>query len=214
MAEILEAKKRITTKRSEVNSLRKAGKVPAILYGYQVENTPIYIDGPELIKTIRSGGRHGVISLNVEGNKQNVILTDFQKDELKGDITHIDFLAVNMASEIEASVRIELLGDSAGVKDGGVLQQPIHELSVSAKPNDIPESVQVDVTSLQVGEALTVGDVRSQYPFTINHEDSETIASVLPPRQEEEISTGEQQEPGIPENVEGRETKPEGETAE
>jgi large subunit ribosomal protein L25 len=214
MAEVLEAKKRITTKRSEVNGLRKAGKVPAVLYGYQVENTPIYVDGPELIKTIRSGGRHGVISLNVEGNKQNVILTDFQKDELKGDITHIDFLAVNMASEIEASVRIELLGDSAGVKDGGVLQQPIHELSISAKPNDIPESVQVDVTSLQVGEALTVGDVRGQYPFTINHEDSETIASVLPPRQEEEISTGEQQEPGIPENVEGRETKPEGETAE
>lgn len=91
-------------------------------------------------------------------------------------------------------------------KGGGVLQQALHELSITTKPDQIPDAITVDVSNLQVGENITVADIRGQYVFTINHEDTETICSVLPPRQEEEISTGEQQESGTPENLEGRET--------
>ncbi len=79
------------------------------------------------------------------------------------------------------------------------------DLSVTTNVNRFPDAIEVDVTHLQVGETITVGKIRQQYPFEINHEDDEVIASILPPRQEEEISTGEEQEPGIPENLEGRE---------
>lgn len=89
------------------------------------------------------------------------------------------------------------------------MQQALHEVTVTAKPNDIPSSIDIDVTELQVGDTITVGDVKGYDKIEINHEKEEVIASILAPRQEEEISTGEQQEEGMPDNVEGRETEPE-----
>jgi large subunit ribosomal protein L25 len=212
MASVLEAKKRKNKQHSELQQLRKNGNIPAVVYGYKVENTQVYVSESDFTKTIREAGRNGVISLNIEGQKQNVILNEYQEDSLRKEIIHIDFLAVDLSVEIEANVRIELTGESLGVKDGGVLQQPLHELTISAKPNDIPDAISVDVSNLQVGETISVADIKGNYSFNINHEDTETIASILPPRQEEEISTGEQQESGVPENLEGRETtKEEGE---
>lgn len=206
---VLEAKRRTNQRRSELKNLRDTGNIPAVIYGYKVENTPIYVNESDFIKTIRESGRNGVITLSVDGKSQNVILNDYQDDCLKRDIVHVDFLAVDMSVEIEANVRIELVGDSAGVKDGGVLQQPLHEVTVSAKPNELPDVVQVDVSNLQVNEAITIADIKGNYSFKITEDDEVTIASVLAPRQEEEISTGEEQEPGTPDNVEGRETSAE-----
>lgn len=211
MVDTLEASSRTTQQHSDLKNLRDGGNIPAVVYGYQVENTPVYVSEADFIKTIRQSGRNGVISLSLNGKTQNVILSDYQQDSLKGNILHADFLSVNMSSEIEASVRIELVGESQGVKDGGVLQQPLHEVTVSAKPNDLPEAIQVDVTSLQVNDSLTIGDIKGKYSFNILEDDEMTIASVLAPRQEEEISTGEEQEPGTPDNLEGRETSPESE---
>lgn len=147
-----------------------------------------------------------MLSLNVNGTQRNVMVHEVQTDPLKNKIIHVDFLAVNMSEDVDATVRVILSEECAGVKDGGVLQQALHELSITTKPDQIPDAITVDVSNLQVGENITVADIRGQYGFTINHEDTETICSVLPPRQEEEISTGEQQESGTPENLEGRET--------
>jgi large subunit ribosomal protein L25 len=207
MATVLKANKRSDFKRSGLTQVRNTGNIPGVVYGYQTESTPVMVNSIEFIKTIRESGRNGIISLDLDGNQQNVILNDFQKDHLKDEITHIDLLAVNMSAEIDANVRIELTGDAAGVKDGGVLQQPIHEISVTAKPADIPESIQVDISNLQVGETITIEDVRKSNGVTINEDAELTIASILAPRQEEEISSGEEQEPGQPDNEEGRETK-------
>jgi large subunit ribosomal protein L25 len=207
MAIELKANNREDFKRSSLTKLRHEGNIPAVVYGYKVENTPVYVDSIEFIKTIRESGRNGIISLDINGKKQNVILNDYQEDYLKDQIIHIDFLAVNMAAEIDADVRIELTGESRGVKDGGVLQQSLHEVSVTAKPNDIPDSIKVDISTLEVGDTITIGDVKKSYSVEINSEDETTIASVLAPRQEEEISSGEEQEAGQPENEEGRETK-------
>ncbi|WP_433746117.1 50S ribosomal protein L25/general stress protein Ctc [Falsibacillus pallidus] len=207
MATVLEAKTREKGKRSDLRKLRMEGNFPAVVYGNKADNETIYVSEADFIKTIRESGRNGVISLKYDGNTQNVILNDYQADTIKNEILHADFLVVDLSAEIDADVRVELTGTAAGVKDGGVLQQPLHEVSVTAKPNDIPESIQVDVSELQVGEVVTIGDVKGKYSVTINHEDDETVASILAPRQEEEISTGEQQEPGVPENEEGRETE-------
>ncbi|RLQ91686.1 50S ribosomal protein L25/general stress protein Ctc [Falsibacillus albus] len=207
MTSVLNAQKRERFKKSDLRKLRSEGNFPAVVYGHKVENTPIYVESAEFIKTIREVGRNGVISLNFSGNKQNVILSEYQEDTIKNEIVHADFLAVDMSSEIDADVRVELVGEAPGVKDGGVMQQPLHEVSVTAKPNEIPESIQVDVAGLEVGDTLSIGDIKGNYSVTINHEDDETIASILAPRQEEEISTGEEQEAGVPENEEGRETE-------
>ncbi|MEK5266310.1 MULTISPECIES: 50S ribosomal protein L25/general stress protein Ctc [unclassified Heyndrickxia] len=206
MADVLGAKKREVKHHSSSRRLRRNGCIPGVVYGYQTENTPVYVNYAEFEKLLRENGRNAVLSLNVNGTQRNVMVHEVQTDPLKNKIIHVDFLAVNMSEDVDATVRVILSEECAGVKDGGVLQQALHELSITTKPDQIPDAITVDVSNLQVGENITVADIRGQYGFTINHEDTETICSVLPPRQEEEISTGEQQESGTPENLEGRET--------
>lgn len=208
MSNVLAAKERTDNRRSYLTQLRGNGEIPAVVYGNNNDSTAISVKSADFQKTIKEVGRNGIISLDVLGKTHNVMLTDYQKDPLKNEIFHADFLIVDMSSELNAQVRVNLVGDSAGVKDGGVLQQALHEVSVSAKPQEIPETIDVDVTELQVGHGITIGDIKNNYGISINHEDEEVIASVLPPKQEEEISTGEQQDGGIPENEEGRETPP------
>ncbi|PLT32648.1 50S ribosomal protein L25/general stress protein Ctc [Bacillus sp. V5-8f] len=208
MSNLLAAKERTGHRRSNLTMLRENGEIPAVLYGNKNGSTAISVNSAELQKTIKEVGRNGIISLDLGGTNHNVMLTDYQIDPLKHEVLHADFLVVDMSTEINAQVRVQLVGESNGVKDGGVLQQSLHEVSVSAKPKEIPEAINVDVTDLQVGSVITIGDIKGNYRIGINHEDEEVIASVLPPKQEEEISTGEQQDGGIPENEEGRETPP------
>lgn len=205
----LQAMERKEFRRSELRKLRKEGHIPAVVYGSQSENKPIYLNESDLLRTIKDVGRNGVISLDVDGQKKNVILTDYQSDPLKKVLTHIDFLAVDMSKEVTATVRLVLTGDAAGVKDGGVMQQSLHEISVTATPNNIPSSIDVDVTHLQVGDTITVKDISGKQSYHIDHDEDQVIASILPPRQEKEISTGETQSEASPENLEGRETSAE-----
>jgi large subunit ribosomal protein L25 len=205
----LQAMERKEFRRSELRKLRKEGHIPAVVYGSQSENKPIYLNESDLLRTIKDVGRNGVISLDVDGQKKNVILTDYQSDPLKKVLTHIDFLAVDMSKEVTATVRLVLTGDAAGVKDGGVMQQSLHEISVTATPNNIPSSIDVDVTHLQVGDTITVKDISGNQSYHIDHDEDQVIASILPPRQEKEISTGETQSEASPENLEGRETSAE-----
>ncbi|WP_170008596.1 50S ribosomal protein L25/general stress protein Ctc [Bacillus fonticola] len=206
MAINLNAKKRTDLKGSTTRLLRESGSIPAVVYGNKADNTPITVDSIAFVKTMREAGRNGVINLSVEGSTYNVILSDYQQDFLKNEVTHADFLAVDMSAEIDADVQVTLVGNAQGVKDGGVLQQSLHEVSVTAKPSDIPMAVEFDISSLVVSDTVTVADLKtSASNYTINHEDGETVASILPPRQEEEIDSGEEQAEGTPENEEGRE---------
>jgi large subunit ribosomal protein L25 len=209
MTTVLQAKERTELRRSELRKIRENGNIPAVIYGKKVDSKPVFVSSADLTKTIRTVGRNGIISLDVNGSKQDVILTDYQEDHVKREILHVDFLAVDKSSKINVMVRLVLAGEAAGVKDGGVLQQPLHELSITSTPSEIPQQIEVDISNLQVGENVTVGDILYG-EFTINNDPEEVIASILPPKQEEEIDAGEQQEPGHPDNEEDRETTPVG----
>ena len=207
----LEAEKREKSRHSVLTGLRQEGKIPAVVYGRKSGSTPISIREKDFLKTVREAGRNGIISLDIDGNKTDVILTDYQHDFLKNEIIHADFFTVDMSSDIEVEVQVVLAGEAAGVKDGGVMQQSTHELSIKAKPGDIPASIEVDVTNLKVGDTITVADLKEKGGnFEIKHDDSLVIASILPPKQEEEIHSGEEQTEGTPEKEEGRETEPDG----
>ncbi|PWW19020.1 large subunit ribosomal protein L25 [Cytobacillus oceanisediminis] len=206
MTAVLQAKERKGSRNSHLTALREEGNIPAVLYGSKLESKSIYLSGADFLKTIKEVGRNGVFSLDLNGNKFDVMLGDYQSNPLKNEIVHADFLAVDMTKEITADVRVVLVGDAAGVKDGGVMQQSMHEVSVTATPSNIPSAVEVDVTDLQVNETLTVADIKGNRGYEINNEEEQVIASILPPRQEEEINSGEEQEAGTPESEEGRET--------
>lgn len=208
MVAVLQAKERKEICKSALKKIRENGHIPGVIYGANVENKPVYVSVADLTKTLRSVGRNGVISLDIEGLKQDVVLTDYQENVMKKEIIHADFLAVDKSSKISVNARLILVGEAAGVKDGGVLQQPLHELSITATPANIPSQLEMDVSNLKVGETVTIADIDTKGAYTINHDEGEVIASILPPKQEEEIHSGEQQQEGHPENEEGRETEP------
>ncbi len=177
--------------RSSLNKVRNEGKIPAVVYGYGTKNTSVKVEEVDFIKLIREVGRNGVIELEVGSNTVKVMVSDYQINPIKNKITHIDFLAINMKSELTVDVVVNLVGEAEGVKEGGVVQQPLFQLSVTATPDDIPENIEVDVTELNIGDTITVGDLKADKAYTINNEDEEAIVSVVPPTVEEPAEEGE-----------------------
>lgn len=202
---------RETGKQSNLTELRHEGFVPAVVYGYKTDSTTIAVSEIDLLKTLREVGRNGVMKLDVDGKSVNVVLSDYQMDVLKGKFVHADFLAINMSDELDVNVTVHLTGDSAGVREGGVLNQPNRELTVKVKPSEIPDSIDIDVSELAIGETLTVGDVREKIKFNVMNEDDFTLASVGTPRSDEELETTAD-EPAVDESAEVEEV--EGETTE
>lgn len=195
MNSILEAKKRDEFQRSAKTELREKGNFPAVVYGKDVEVESIFVNEGDFFKVIKEVGRNGVISLAVDGKEHNVVLHDYQQDPIKNYIVHADFLAVDLSSELTSNARVDLEGEAIGAKEGGVVQQPLFELSVTAKVSEFPENITVDISNLNIGDSLSVGDIRNNQPFTINHEDDEVIVSILAPRVEEVAEDNNPTEP-------------------
>ena len=173
MAKLASNSRAEKSKQSELKELRQTGKVPAVVYGFETENTSLSVDENEFIKVIREVGRNGVIDLEIADGVTQVMVNEYQFDALKNQITHIDFIAINMQTEVTVEVQIELTGEAPGQKEGGVLEQPLFEVSVTAKPADIPETIEVDISDLNVGDSIHVEDIRSKGNFVIENEDAE-----------------------------------------
>lgn len=175
------------TPHSTLTELRGKGDVPGVVYGFQTETTPLIVSEIDLIKTLRESGRNGVIHLEIDGKALNVVLNDFQRDALKGNFEHVDFLAINMSDELEVSVAVHLTGESPGEKEGGVVNQPNREVAIKVKPSEIPDALEVDVSNLAIGDTLTVGDIRGNVSYEILDEDDFILVSVTAPRTQEEM---------------------------
>ena len=167
--------------RSDLKKLRNTGKVPAVVYGYGTKNTSVKVDEVEFIKVIREVGRNGVIDLGVGSKTIKVMVSDYQFDPLKNQITHIDFLAINMTEERTVDVPVQLVGEAVGAKEGGVVEQPLFDLQITATPENIPESIEVDITDLQINDSYSVGDIKVSGDFTIENDPEESVVTVVPP---------------------------------
>lgn len=170
--------------RSDLKKLRNTGKVPAVVYGYGTKNTSVKVDEVEFIKVIREVGRNGVIDLGVGSKTIKVMVSDYQFDPLKNQITHIDFLAINMTEERTVDVPVQLVGEAVGAKEGGVVEQPLFDLQVTATPENIPESIEVDITDLQINDSYSVADIKVSGDFTIENDPEESVVTVVPPTDE------------------------------
>ena len=151
-----------------------------------MDTQAVAVSEKELLKTIREVGRNGVLKLDVDGTSVNVVMNEYQMNVLKGEMIHVDFLAINMKEELEVSVQVHLVGTSVGVSEGGMIQQPNREIMITVKPSDIPENIEVDVSGLGIGDTLTVADIRDKTKYTIISEDDFALAIVSAPRVEEE----------------------------
>ena len=198
MSVSLEVTKREVRPRSLRNKLRHEGKVPAIVNGYQVDSTPIAVNAAELERLLRENGLNTVITMNLEGKKVNTLIKEFQSDTFTRALTHVEFISVDMNEETEVEAELTLVGDAAGVKAGGVLTQNLYSVVVSATPDKLPERIKVDVTGLEIGDALTVGDLEKNDDYTIVTEAEEQIVAVAEAQElSEDDENGEAAEPAV-----------------
>lgn len=206
MAVTLKAQVREDHHRSTTKAIRKNGRVPAVVYGKDKESKSISVDTLQLLKTVRDEGRNSIISLDVENDKPvNVMLYDYQKDSLRDEVLHADFYVVNMSEEMDVEVSVRLEGEPAGVKEGGVLQQPLYELQVRAKPGDIPDEISVDIANLDIGDSISIVDLPQSDVYTFTDDPETTVATVLPPDTAEDTEEDEEDEEQEPELVDGKE---------
>ncbi|WP_338450053.1 50S ribosomal protein L25 [Niallia oryzisoli] len=175
----LVAEERYEFKKSALKKWRNDGEIPTIVYGSDINTKSIFIKNADLVRVIKNVGRNGIISLNLDGDSKDVILRDYQYEPLKKEVLHVDFLQVNKDTELDTKVSVFLKGTSVGEKAGGIVKQFLHELDITAKANDIPDNIEIDITNFDIGHSVRIADIKKVYfNCTINHEDEEIIVMV------------------------------------
>ncbi|MFZ0444112.1 MAG: 50S ribosomal protein L25/general stress protein Ctc [Bacillus sp. (in: firmicutes)] len=193
----LVAQERKNLKRSTLKEMRNNGNIPAVVYGSGISTESIAIKNADLQKVVREVGRNGLISLDLDGKSKSVMVRDYQNDPVTRDILHVDFLQVNKDTEIDAKVNVTLKGTSKGEKLGGMAKQFLHELDITAKVNNIPEDIEIDITNFDIGDTVKIADIKKSYSnCTFNHEDEEAIAMVDFVK-EEEVDQSQVEVPGV-----------------
>lgn len=185
MAIAMKADQRKASTKGELRTLRMQGKIPGIVYGKQLSAAELVtVDEKELSGLLRSHP-NAVLELDIPlQGKHSVMISDVQRDSLNRQVIHVDFHQINMNEEVRASVRVETAGDSAGVREGGILQLILHELEVQCLPGSIPDAIEVDVSALGVGESLLVRDLRLPQGVEAKTEPDMVVATILAPQKE------------------------------
>jgi large subunit ribosomal protein L25 len=192
----------------ETRRLRRQGIIPGVLYG-RGEPTPIAVEERELRRALTgASGLHSILDVEIDGTgaAHASILKDYQVDKVRGGVTHVDLHEVRLDQPITASVSVHLIGgeNAPGVKEGGVLSQPLREIQVEALPLEVPEHIDLDVSQMTTGDTLRIGDITFQEGVKLLDDPDTVVATLTAPTRVVE-----------PEPVEGEEGEAvEGEAAE
>ena len=198
MSVVLKVEERATRPRSIRRKLREEGRVPGAVNGNGIQNLSISVDARQLEKDIRENGLNAVYVLELDGKKISTLLHTYELDTFTKSWIHVEFLAVDMSQETEVEAELSLVGTPKGVKAGGVLEQNLYSVIVSATPDKLPERVEVDITNLEIGDSLVVSDIPKHDEFTIVTDAEEQICSVSEMSAPvEEDSDGEAAEPEL-----------------
>jgi large subunit ribosomal protein L25 len=195
----LTVQKREQTGTRETKRLRKQGFIPGVLYGTGIEPVAISVEERELRRALTGpAGLHSILDVQVDGTGKShaSILKEYQQDKLRGHITHVDLQEVRLDQTITATVSVHLIGgeDAPGVREGGVLSQPLREIQVEALPLEVPEHIDLDGSHRAVNDTLRIADVQVPEGVTLLDDGETVIATVTAPTREVE-----------PEPVEGEE---------
>ena len=161
--------------------LRKAGRIPAIVYGHD-EPIAISISGREFHKEFHTISESTLIRLAIDGTERQVLVKDYQDDIIRGDVLHIDFFEVESGKTLQTRVPIVLDGSPVGVREGGVLEHGIYELDIECLPKDLPAEIHVDISELNIGDSIHVGDMAAPDGVSILNNEDQTVAVCAMPR--------------------------------
>lgn len=184
----LAAKPREARGGQAVKKLRKAGKIPGVVYGREFgDPLPVVIDARDLRAALQGHGLNAVINLDIEGRGRTpVMVHEHQIDVVTRRFIHVDLHAINLNEEVEAQVRLVPVGSAPGVRDGGILDLVLHEITVSALPGKIPEHIEIDVGELRINDTLHVSDLVVPAGVKIVDDPGDIVVSLHPPTKVEE----------------------------
>lgn len=223
MAEIvIEAAPREAGSSNKARRMRRERKLPAVVYGGGKESRTITLDPGEIVSILKSElGQNTIFKLKIaDGSEGNVMIFDVQIDPIKRSLVHADLVRIAMDVTIEVSVPLQIVGEAAGAIEGGVLDHSLRELVISCLPSDIPESIEVDVTALEMNQSIKVEDIQVPANVTVVTEADRSVASIVPPVSEADLEadlTVEGEEPverEVAEEVEGEKEEAPDEKAE
>lgn len=190
---VLQARDRKDLTGQETRKIRLDGFVPGVLYGKKIQSQAVSVESVAFLKTMREVGQNGLFNLELEsGKKHNVMVQEVQIDPLKNHYTHIDFFEVDMNEERDANVPVHLEGEAPGASEGGIVNHLLYEITVHCLPADIPESITVDISNLNIGDSLSVEEIRSNVPVQIVNEDDEAVVTVQAPSVNEDPEATEE----------------------
>ena len=188
----LKAYPRSQVQRAEVTKLRAAGRVPATIYGRQAAPQILEVNSKELADLLNhSVSENLLVDLTVEKDarsKRLALVQEVQHHPLTRKVTHVDFHEVAETEKVTIFVPVETTGEPAGVKNGGgTLEHILHKLKVRCLPKDLPEQITLDVTALEIGKSIHLGEIVPPAGVEIMGEKSRTVVAVAAPRAEEEV---------------------------
>ena len=176
--------------------LRADGRVPAVLYGQGADPQPISVDARELYHLLHQGGANVLVDLVVDGQEHLAMPREIQRDHIKGRYWHVDFLAVSRTQQITVNVPVRLVGESAGVKLGGVLEHHLWDVEVECLPTNVPEAIELDISALEIGDSIRVSELATPEGATILTNPEDSVVAVSQPQardvdlEEEEAAEG------------------------
>jgi large subunit ribosomal protein L25 len=178
----LKAEPRSEAGKGPARRLRAVGKIPAVLYGPEVDTQQVSVDERQLWHALHTdAGANVLINLAVDGETYLTLPREIQRDIVRGTLLHVDFLRIRRDVAIQVDVPIHLIGESVGVKEGGVVEHHLWELKVEVLPTDVPESLEADISALAIGDSLHVSDLKVPDDVTVITPLEETLVSVVPP---------------------------------
>lgn len=167
------------TGKGVARKLRQKGLVPAVLYGKGKEPQALVVD-PQEVRNYLAGNT--IFDLEIEGlGKETALIKEVQRDAISGDIKHIDFLHITLDEKVTVTVPVTLVGDAPGAREGGVVQQLLWELEVECLPLEIPETIEIDISNLGIGESLSVSEVSAPGGTDILTSGEEVIVTIVQP---------------------------------
>lgn len=156
---VIEAKSRELSTKGAVNALRRSGGIPAVIYNRHGVSTPIALDSFAFQKSLRGVSESTIIKLKVGDKSYDCLIKDRQLDWLHGTTLHVDFFEVESGVAMRAKVTVHLIGTAIGVRNGGILENPMHEIEVECMPKDMPEKFEVDISGLEANHSIHVRDI-------------------------------------------------------
>lgn len=179
----LNAERRDGTGKGAARKIRASGRVPGVVYGHGAEPLHVSLDARDLSHTLHTdAGMNVLVDMRVDGDRFLAMPREVQRDHLRGRLMHADFLRIARDEKVTVEVPVHLTGESHGVREGGVVEHHLWNVRLECLPQDVPEAIEADISTVGVGESFKVSDLSIPDNLTLLTPEDETIVSVVAPQ--------------------------------